>query len=79
MTEPLMVTLVTTALIVLSGFFVVIEFALMGARRHRLEEKAVESASARAASSSWFVRPGRSASKAGRPAAKVAPIRVLRA
>ncbi|EHR5764576.1 MULTISPECIES: hemolysin family protein [Vibrio harveyi group] len=49
MTEPLMVTLVTTALIVLSGFFVVIEFALMGARRHRLEEKAVESASARAA------------------------------
>ncbi|MCC4800585.1 hemolysin family protein [Enterovibrio norvegicus] len=49
MTDPLIVTLVTTALIVLSGFFVIIEFALMGARRHRLEEMAVESASARAA------------------------------
>ncbi|WP_406734754.1 hemolysin family protein [Vibrio scophthalmi] len=49
MTDPLIVTLVTTALIILSGFFVIIEFALMGARRHRLEEIAVESASARAA------------------------------
>ncbi|CZF86201.1 CNNM domain-containing protein [Grimontia marina] len=49
MIDPLIVTLVTTALIVLSGFFVIIEFALMGARRHRLEEMAVESASARAA------------------------------
>ncbi|MDD1780573.1 hemolysin family protein [Enterovibrio sp. ZSDZ35] len=49
MTDPLIVILVTTALIVLSGFFVIIEFALMGARRHRLEEMAVESASARAA------------------------------
>ncbi|MDD1795132.1 hemolysin family protein [Enterovibrio makurazakiensis] len=49
MTDPLTVTLVTTALIILSGFFVIIEFALMGARRHRLEEMAVESASARAA------------------------------
>ncbi|GHA52329.1 hemolysin family protein [Photobacterium aphoticum] len=49
MTDPLIVILVTTALIILSGFFVIIEFALMGARRHRLEEMAVESASARAA------------------------------
>ncbi|MEZ8143378.1 CNNM domain-containing protein [Enterovibrio sp. FF113] len=49
MTDPLIVTIVTLALIVLSGFFVIIEFALMGARRHRLEEVAVESASARAA------------------------------
>lgn len=49
MTDPLIVTLVTVALIALSGFFVIIEFALMGARRHRLEEIAVESASARAA------------------------------
>lgn len=48
-TDPLTVILITTALIVLSGFFVIIEFALMGARRHRLEEIAVESASARAA------------------------------
>lgn len=48
-TDPLIVTLVTAALIILSGFFVIIEFALMGARRHRLEEMAVESASARAA------------------------------
>lgn len=43
------VTLVTTALIVLSAFFVVIEFALLGARRHRLEAQAAQSRSARAA------------------------------
>jgi CBS domain containing-hemolysin-like protein len=43
------VTLVTTALIVLSAFFVVIEFALLGARRHRLETQAARSRSARAA------------------------------
>lgn len=43
------VFLVTTALIVLSAFFVVIEFALLGARRHRLEEMAATSRSARAA------------------------------
>ncbi|OOE63294.1 CNNM domain-containing protein [Salinivibrio kushneri] len=49
MTDPLVVSVVTLALIVLSGFFVIIEFALMGARRHRLEEMAVESGSARAA------------------------------
>ncbi|MBW3163852.1 hemolysin family protein [Ferrimonas balearica] len=49
MNDPLIVTLVTLALIVLSGFFVIIEFALLGARRHRLEEMAIESASARAA------------------------------
>ncbi len=44
-----LVVLVTIALIALSAFFVVIEFALLGARRHRLEEMAPESASARAA------------------------------
>ncbi|NAW60550.1 DUF21 domain-containing protein [Vibrio sp. V31_P5A7T61] len=49
MTDPLIVILITTALIILSGFFVIIEFSLIGARRHRLEEMAVESASARAA------------------------------
>ncbi len=43
------VTMVTTALIVLSAFFVVIEFALLGARRHRLEARAPRSRSARAA------------------------------
>lgn len=40
---------VTLLLIVLSAFFVVIEFSLIGARRHRLETEAAESASARAA------------------------------
>jgi len=49
MNDPLTVTLVTIALIALSGFFVIIEFALLGARRHRLEELAENSPSARAA------------------------------
>lgn len=47
--SPLIVILVTIALIALSAFFVIIEFALLGARRHRLEEMAATSASARAA------------------------------
>lgn len=47
--SPLIVILVTIALIALSAFFVIIEFALLGARRHRLEELAATSASARAA------------------------------
>jgi CBS domain containing-hemolysin-like protein len=47
--NPLIVTLVTTLLIVLSAFFVVIEFALMSARSHRLEAEAHSSRSARAA------------------------------
>ncbi|MFP4243472.1 MAG: CNNM domain-containing protein [Ectothiorhodospira sp.] len=49
MNDPLIVTLLTVALIALSAFFVVIEFALLGARRHRLEELAAHSPSARAA------------------------------
>lgn len=49
MTDTIVVTLATTALIALSAFFVIIEFALLGARRHRLEELSVHSASARAA------------------------------
>ncbi|AUW07367.1 CNNM domain-containing protein [Vibrio campbellii] len=49
MNDPLIVFIITFALIVLSGIFVIIEFALLGARRHRLEEIAVESRSARAA------------------------------
>ncbi|MEL4505513.1 CNNM domain-containing protein [Luteococcus sp. H138] len=45
----LVVILATIALIVASAFFVVVEFALLGARRHRLEAEASESRSARAA------------------------------
>lgn len=44
-----MVTIITVALIVASAFFVIVEFALLAARRHRLEEEADHSASARAA------------------------------
>ncbi|SDW07587.1 Hemolysin, contains CBS domains [Marinococcus luteus] len=49
MTNPWVVLIATIALIVLSAFFVIIEFALLGARRHRLEEAAVTSRGARAA------------------------------
>ncbi|PVE19368.1 hemolysin family protein [Arthrobacter sp. Bz4] len=45
----MIVTLVTVLLIVLSAFFVVIEFALLGARRYRLEAEAANNRSARAA------------------------------
>ncbi|WP_400994965.1 CNNM domain-containing protein [Agromyces sp. GXQ0307] len=47
--NPWVVVPVTIGLIALSAFFVVIEFALIGARRHRLEQDAAGSASARAA------------------------------
>ena len=43
------VTLITIALIVASAFFVIVEFALLAARRHRLAAEAPSSASARAA------------------------------
>lgn len=49
MSNPLIVTIVTLVLIALSAFFVIIEFALLGARRHRIEELAVNNRSARAA------------------------------
>lgn len=49
MTDPLLVSLATLALIALSALCVIIEFALLGARRHRLEELAPTSRSARAA------------------------------
>ena len=49
MSNPLVVTSVTALLIVLSAFFVIIEFALLGARRYRLELEAPTSRSARAA------------------------------
>lgn len=44
-----MVTLITVALILASAYFVIVEFALLAARRHRLEAEADQSASARAA------------------------------
>ncbi|MFC5337687.1 CNNM domain-containing protein [Leucobacter denitrificans] len=44
-----MVTIITVALIVASAFFVIVEFALLAARRHRLEAEADESRAARAA------------------------------
>jgi len=49
MSNPWVVVAITVPLIALSAFFVVIEFALLGARRHRLEESAATSRSARAA------------------------------
>ena len=49
MSNPLVVTAVTILIIVLSAFFVITEFALLGARRYRLEEDARTSRSARAA------------------------------
>ncbi len=49
MTSSLLVVIVTVALIALSAFFVIIEFALLGARRHRLEATAATNRSARAA------------------------------
>ncbi|MFC4553660.1 hemolysin family protein [Georgenia faecalis] len=45
----LTVVLVTIALITLSAFFVAIEFALISAKRHRLEDAATRSRAARAA------------------------------
>lgn len=49
MHNPWIVTAVTSGLIVLSAFFVIVEFALLGARRHRLEAEAATSRSARSA------------------------------
>jgi CBS domain containing-hemolysin-like protein len=48
MSDPIVITVITIGLIALSAFFVIIEFALLGARRHRLEELAERSRSARA-------------------------------
>lgn len=49
MDSPITTTLATIAILVLSAFFVSIEFALLGARRHRLEAEAASSPTARAA------------------------------
>ncbi|HSP52872.1 MAG TPA: hemolysin family protein [Cryobacterium sp.] len=49
MSDGLVVAIATVILIALSAFFVIIEFALLGARRHRLEATAASDRSARAA------------------------------
>ncbi|WP_166137967.1 hemolysin family protein [Nocardioides ochotonae] len=49
MENPWVVALATVAIIALSAFFVAVEFALIAARRHRLEDAATTSRSARAA------------------------------
>ena len=49
MSDPWIVLAITAALIAASAFFVAVEFALIAARRHRLEDAAPDSRSARAA------------------------------
>ncbi|WP_280420818.1 hemolysin family protein [Nocardia carnea] len=49
MSNPWVVAAVTVALIAASAFFVAVEFALIAARRHRLEDAAANSRAARAA------------------------------
>ena len=49
MDETWVVAVLTAGLLVLSAFFVAVEFSLIAARRYRLEEQAEHSASARAA------------------------------
>ncbi len=49
MSDPVVFTVVTVGLIALSAFFVAVEFALLAAKRHRLEDAAATSRSARAA------------------------------
>lgn len=49
MSNPLVVVVTTILLIAASAFFVAVEFSLISARRHRLEDAAASSASARAA------------------------------
>jgi len=47
MSNPWVVFVVTFGLIAVSAFFVAVEFALLAARRHRLEEAAERSTPAR--------------------------------
>lgn len=49
MSNPLVVLAITALLIVASAFFVAVEFSLISARRHRLEDAAATSVAARAA------------------------------
>jgi CBS domain containing-hemolysin-like protein len=47
--SPVLVVIVTTLIIAASAFFVAVEFSLLAAKRHRLEDAAMSSRSARAA------------------------------
>ena len=49
MSNPWVVLVATVLLIAASAFFVAVEFSLISARRHRLEDDAAHSAAARAA------------------------------
>ena len=49
MSSPWVVVAVTVAIVALSAFFVAVEFAMLAARRHRFEDAAATSRSARAA------------------------------
>ncbi len=49
MENPIVVAVATTVIIIASAFFVAVEFALIAARKHRLEDAAPGSRSARAA------------------------------
>ena len=49
MSNPVVILIITAGLIAASAFFVAVEFALIAARRHRLEDAAPHSRSARAA------------------------------
>ncbi|MCS3779303.1 CNNM domain-containing protein [Tsukamurella ocularis] len=49
MSNPWTIVAITVLLIAASAFFVAVEFSLIAARRHRLEDEAAHSASARAA------------------------------
>ncbi|WP_336672075.1 CNNM domain-containing protein [Tsukamurella sp. USMM236] len=49
MSSPWTIVAITVLLIAASAFFVAVEFSLIAARRHRLEDEAAHSASARAA------------------------------
>lgn len=49
MENPIVVAVATVVIIAASAFFVAIEFALMAAKRHRLEDAAADSRAARAA------------------------------
>jgi CBS domain containing-hemolysin-like protein len=49
MSDPVVVAVVTVLIIAASAFFVAVEFALLAAKRHRLEDAAASSRSARAA------------------------------
>ena len=59
MSNPWVITAITLAVIGLSAFFVAVEFALIAAKRNRLEDAAADSRSARAALRSSTEQIGR--------------------